>query len=303
MFHLRSRDREIQRLSPTREKWLRGELSKNLDENVYLVGLLRDYSLKGLSRMRWGTFYSFESTAGLEGIFYVDVTGLAILTGASERAIASFAEYCFQKRIRVSRIIADERLALGLHDHLCSLSARWQVVRNRFLESAMVLRPESLVGMEEPELRLARPYETLEVARNSALAMAEELEIVTEGEDFDRLVRSKQDLIQRRRYYLYRESGEILFQAYLSASLPEVGQIQGVWVPSVARGRGIATRCLIAMCRRLFSDTPRLVLRVQERNAPALAVYRKIGFQPFMSYLSIWYGEEGATGRRSATAP
>jgi uncharacterized protein len=292
MFHLRSRDREIRNIPPSQEEWLRGELSKNLDENVYLVGLLCDYYLRGLSRMRWGKFYYFENPGGLEGIFYVDVTGLAILTGASDRATASFAEYCSRKRIPISRIIAAERLASGFHSHLRSLSGRWESVRNQFPESGMVLCPESLVGAVEAGLRLATPAEALEVARNSAMAMAEELEVVTEGEDFDRLVRSKLDLIERRRYYLHRDSGGIQFQAYLSASLPEVGQIQGVWVPPEARGRGVATRCLSEMCRRSLRNNQRLVLRVQERNAPALAVYRKIGFKPFLSYLSIWYGEK-----------
>ena len=289
MFRARSNPPGVRRLRPSEESRLRAELARNHAENAYLLGLLADYSLRGLGEMGWGAFYWFESPGGIEGIFYGDATGLVVLTESSQSALARFADYCLQKEVAVKRIIAAREPARLLHQFLHAKSPEGKNFQRWFEEVGMILTPERLEVCTEPRLRGAVPSEAMQVAQGAAEAMLEELHVETAEDEFQRLVRSKADLIDKGRYYVLEESGSILFQAYLSASLSEVGQIQGVWVPPEHRGRGLATRCLGEMCKRCFLTHGALVLSVQKRNLPALAVYRKLGFAPFQDRVSIWY--------------
>jgi len=282
-------------LSPLRglraedEPRLSEELRRNPDENAYLLGLLADYSLQGLRDLGWGTFYWEDAGDGLRSVFYADITGLAAATGVTERTAEAFAEKYVQDPFPIDRLISERESVRLLHESLERRDPRRCGYRRRFEETGMVFRNGSTLEPGEPNLRLAHRYEAKKIAEGSARAMAEELEVETSGEEYDRLVRSKQDLIRRRRYFVLVRRREILFQAYLSAALPDVCQIQGVWVPPERRGRGIAQRCIAEIARRSLERCDRVVLRVQNRNLPALAAYRKAGFVPFMDYLSIWY--------------
>jgi len=291
-------------------------LSEHPLENAYLRGLLFDYSLKELHRLEWGEFYIHRENGFASGVFYLDVTGLLIMAQPSPEGIASFAEFLFNKRRSVRRIIAEHQQVVALHTLLAARESSFLDYHQWFEESGMVLNRSQIIspssddkadlgqttvdnvsGIKNVEkndglgggVRLADPVMAREIAEGSRAAMKEELGIHMSSYDFEQLVRSKTDLIERRRYYVYEREGIILFQAYLSSVLPEAAQIQGVYVPPIHRCRGLATRCMLEVCRHACKHNRQLVLRVQKRNLPALAVYRKIGFTPFMDYLSIWY--------------
>lgn len=282
----------IHPVTPKDEPRLIAELRKSLDENAYLLGLIADYSLLELDRMPWGRFYWYEADSGLEGTLYADITGLLVLTPSSSRAMEAFAEMVVQGPVPASRIIARIDCVSHFYQALSDLSSRWRGPHRTFDEYAMLLHPADLPDLHESQLRCAEANEARAVAEGSAAAMKEELGLRVNGEDFESLVRSKNDLIRRRRYFVLEEGGRIVFQAYLSACLPEVGQIQGVWVPPESRCRGTATRCLAEMCRRSMDLCNHFVLRVQKANLPAVAVYLKLGFKPFLDSRSVWLEEE-----------
>ena len=281
--------RPIRRVTGAEEKRLVEVLRRSLDENAYLLGLIQDYSVAELARMQWGWFFWYQSHKGIDGVFYLDTTGLAVLSPSSPEALMAFAAFVVAEDLNLLRIISEEKMARRLDDSLRQRGIAWRNPLQVFEEHAMVLAQDSLAPMDEPDLRLAHPREATEIAHNAAAAMLEELNLKTDEGEMERLIRSKIDLIGRDRYYVLRIGGRILFQAFLSTLLPEVALIQGVWVPREYRGLGIATRCTAEMCRRSFAFSDRILLRVQKRNLPAVAVYRKVGFRPFLNYLSIWY--------------
>lgn len=273
----------------TDEKQLAHHLYSSLYENAYLLGLIQDYSVRDLAEMDWGRFYWCSFNGEIEGVLYLDVTGLAVLDNASPRSIRVFAELIQENQMHLGRVIARKEVAEYLDQCLKKLDPRWRWVSQAFEEVGMILDRSSLTSYQEPRLRLANAWEARDVAAGSARAMEEELNLCTGVDEFERLYRSKVDLIKRKRYYILREEDRILFQAFLCASLPDVGLIQGVWVPAEFRKQGIATRCMAQMCRECLKHSENLILRVQKRNYAAHAVYSKTGFQPFMDYLSIWY--------------
>jgi hypothetical protein len=222
----------------------------------------------------------------------LDTTGLLIPTGTNPDSVQAFLAAALNEGLPIGRIIGAEQWVAQTEEALSTSPAWSKKIRQRFPEIGMVLESKTLASLDEPNLRLARPHESQRIAESSALAMQEELNQNTNGKEFERLVSSKRDLIGNQRYYVLEENGRLIFQAYLSASTREVSQIQGVYVPPALRGRGIASRCVAEMCRRCFERTGWIALRVQKRNLPAVAVYRKVGFVPFMDYLSVWYERE-----------
>lgn len=280
---------EIQRVRASEQVPLWELLARSTDENAYLLGLLSDFSLAELQNMPWGDFFWGRTEAGREGVFYLDVTGLLVVSGAPVPTLNAFAEYAVNQKLFINRIISSRSQVLPLESALREIGPWWARSVRRFEEQAMVLRPENIAPLEEPDLHLAHARQATAIAEGSAQAMEEELGIHCTGRDFDRLVRSKMDLIERGRYHIVERGRQIVFQAYLSASLPEVAQVQGVWVPPEHRNLGIATRSLAEMCRRNLASSNHIVLRVQSQNLPALAVYSRIGFQTFLDCLSVWF--------------
>jgi predicted GNAT family acetyltransferase len=74
-------------------------------------------------------------------------------------------------------------------------------------------------------------------------------------------------------------NGEVIFKAELGASCGQWVQVQGVWTNPAYRGRGIAKAAMAAVVtyarQRGWTG---VCLYVNDFNAPALAVYRAVGF-------------------------
>lgn len=67
-------------------------------------------------------------------------------------------------------------------------------------------------------------------------------------------------------------------------------QVQGVWVHPELRGLGLSSRWLgtaVALIQREFA--PNVCLYVNDFNKPALALYRRLGFEPIAEYQTIFF--------------
>ncbi len=89
------------------------------------------------------------------------------------------------------------------------------------------------------------------------------------------------------RSWLWREGGQILFKAEASAWTPDAVQLQQVWVDPELRGRGYGRRGLADLCRLLLETTPTVCLFVRPENAPAIALYDRIGMRRTITYRSL----------------
>ena len=77
----------------------------------------------------------------------------------------------------------------------------------------------------------------------------------------------------------------IRFKSEASAWTPSAVQLQQVWTDPEARGQGYATRALQDLCRLLLERVPTVCLFVRPENAPALALYERIGMERTHTYL------------------
>lgn len=93
--------------------------------------------------------------------------------------------------------------------------------------------------------------------------------------------------ISAGRFWRARRDGALLFQCYVGAHTEQTAQIQGVWAPPEARGRGDATRAFAAICKALLATHPTLSLYVNDFNERAIALYERVGFTRVSEFASV----------------
>ncbi len=148
-------------------------------------------------------------------------------------------------------------------------------------------------GLVEPDplVRVVRPRE-LDVLLPSCIAMfTEEVGVSPIGADGGAAYRARMaDLIGAGRSFArIEDDGTVLFKAELGAVTPQACQVQGVWVPPAARGRGHAARGMSAVVHAALAMAPVVSLYVNEYNAPARAAYLRVGFRQVGTFMSVLF--------------
>jgi uncharacterized protein len=143
----------------------------------------------------------------------------------------------------------------------------------------------------DPHLRRVRPSE-LDVLLPASVAMfTEEVGVSPLGPDGGAAYRARvAELIALGRAFARIEDGRVMFKAEIGAVTPHACQVQGVWVRPELRGQGLAVAGMAAVVQEaLRSIAPVVSLYVNDFNAPARAVYRKVGFTEVATLTSILF--------------
>jgi predicted GNAT family acetyltransferase len=143
----------------------------------------------------------------------------------------------------------------------------------------------------DPMVRAVRPRE-LDVVLPSCIAMfTEEVGVSPIGPDGGAAYRARMaDLISGGRSLARIEpDGRVLFKAEIGAVTPAACQVQGVWVPPEARGRGHAVRGMATVVQAALRMSPVVSLYVNDYNLPARAAYRRAGFTDVGTFMSVLF--------------
>ena len=140
-------------------------------------------------------------------------------------------------------------------------------------------------------VRRVRPDE-LNVLMPACVAMfTEEVGVSPIGGDGGAAYRARvAELIRAGRAVARIENGQVIFKAEVGSATPHACQVQGVWVNPERRGEGLAAAgmaTVVAEAQR--SIAPVVSLYVNDFNAPARAVYRKVGFTEVATLTSILF--------------
>jgi hypothetical protein len=143
----------------------------------------------------------------------------------------------------------------------------------------------------EPHVRPVRPHQ-LETLLPAAVAMfTEEVGVSPLRLDGGAGYRARvEELVRAGHSLAWIEDGEVLFKAEIGAACRAACQVQGVWVAPAHRGRGIGaagTAAVVEYART--SVAPVVSLYVNDFNAPARAVYERVGFRDVGRYASVLF--------------
>ena len=255
--------------------------------NVYLVALaLRD----GLAHSR-DAFWGARRDGEITSLLYLGPQSGAVLPVGDDPAGL--------------RLLAEEA-----RERLSALPRRFQVIGPRtavapFVEcfSAADLAPRlaraqtymsvsraaftSAGGM--PELRPATPEDIEAVYESGVNLRIEELEEDPRQADPMAYSRRVEEECRDGHTYVWRMGADLCFRASVSAITGDAAQISGVYTPPALRNGGIAKHGVGELCERLFERSRAACLFVNDINAPALAVYRRLGFTTRAAWFSAFY--------------
>jgi ribosomal protein S18 acetylase RimI-like enzyme len=232
--------------------------------------------LEDVARRGLGRFLGVEEDGRLVGACHVGANVVPSGRGAELYAKAT-------ERAQPRMIIGDERPVAEL----------WQVVARKLPRPREDRPGQPVYAIDvlpvpgETGIRPARLTDLELLVPACARAHEEELGIDPLRRDANGFRWRTQAQIEEGRSWLWEEDGVILFKAEASAWTPAAVQLQQVWSDPEARGQGYATRALRDLCRLLLERTPIVCLFVRPENAPALALYDRVGMQRVGSYRSL----------------
>lgn len=239
-------------------------------ENVFLTWLLRDEAMR---QVRSWMFAHRDDAGKIDGIAFFGRQ--IVLATDSAAAIEAFAETA--KSYRRERMIVAPRATV---ETFWGRLKRWHSPPRLVRESQPLLAvdPKSLKHHRNGVMvRRAKPAEWRTVANNSARMIEHELAYAPRAAslEFDANVRQT---VERGLWWVAEAGGELCFFCNAGPHSDATLQLQGIWTPPEHRGKGVATAALGAIAAQLLGETPTLSLYVNDFNAPALALYRRVGF-------------------------
>jgi uncharacterized protein len=206
---------------------------------------------------------------------------------ASPDAVTAFASRARMQGRRCSSIVGPAEAVSQLWS---LLAPAWGPPRD-VRPVQPVLAMSALSAIEpDPLVRMVQPRE-LDVVLPSCIAMfTEEVGVSPIGADGGVAYRARMaDLITAGRSFARIDGGNVIFKAEIGAVTPQACQVQGVWVPPEARGRGHAVHGMAAVVRAALQLAPVVTLYVNDFNAPARAAYRRVGFTQAGTFMSVLF--------------
>jgi hypothetical protein len=252
--------------------------------NVFVSSRIRSAGLdpRRLGAQVWGYYEGGQLTS----LCYSGANLVPI--AATSGAIAVFAERARIMGRRCSSIVGPAEAVTPLWELLAPSWGRPRDVRPAqpvmTISGPPRVTPDPLVATVRPDqLNLMLP---------ACVAMfTEEVGVSPIGPDGGVAYRARvSELIRAGRSFARIDDGQVVFKAEIGAATPLACQVQGVWVPPKARGRGHASRGMAAVVQAaLASIAPVVTLYVNDYNAPARAAYSRVGFTQTGTFMSVLF--------------
>lgn len=96
-------------------------------------------------------------------------------------------------------------------------------------------------------------------------------------------------LVDSGRAFAIVEGDEVVFKADLGALSRQVAQVQGVWLAPRLRGHGVSTPAMAAVTNAIVDGGRTASLYVNDFNTPAIACYRRCGYEVVDELTSILF--------------
>ncbi|RMI38539.1 GNAT family N-acetyltransferase [Streptomyces triticirhizae] len=258
--------------------------------NAFVTARVLDSRLEPpyLGGEMWGHFRGGALTA----LCYAGANLVPIRTRASDdaEAVAAFAARARDQGRRCSSIVGPAEPTARLWS---LLEPHWGPAREiRRRQPLLVTRSVPAGVTPDPCVRRMRRDEMPLVLPAAVDMFTEEVGVSPlEADDGGLTYQARvAEIVGAGRCFARVEDGRVVFKAEIGAVTPQACQLQGVWTAPDRRGEGLATRGLATVLRHALAESAPLVsLYANDFNAPALAVYRRLGFTETGALMSVLF--------------
>lgn len=268
------------RIPPERGAELAELLLRNPDETLFHLSVLEERGVASRPGEGAFAFLGWPERGPLRAAAFV-AGGWFISPFAPDPRDAGELGAALAGRLHVRRAIGERAATDALWNGLAP-GHMDTVLRHD--QQLMMVTPQSTAALDLPGMRPAELQEEDLVHDAAALMQAEELGIDPRRDEPGAFRAQVQDRLRSGRTWVLVHDGEIRFKADVALRNRRGAQIGGVWVPPKYRGRGLATRGMCELVRRLLATCPVVTLHVHERNLPAVRAYRRAGFRDVLAF-------------------
>jgi predicted GNAT family acetyltransferase len=206
---------------------------------------------------------------------------------AGPDAVEAFADALRRTGRRASSILGPAEAVLALWERLEPAWGRAREVRPVQPMLAIAVGPQC---EPDPYVRPVLPGQLDAYLPASVAMFTEEVGIDPRAGGMELLYRQRvAGLIAHGRALARWYEGRVVFKAELGAVSPRAVQVQGVWVAPQYRGRGLSIGGMASVVAHGLQVAPMVTLYVNDYNAPALAAYRRVGFEQVGTFATVLF--------------
>jgi len=277
----------VQRLGPPDLVELFGFLDRDPVLNVYLLALTLRDALARPQEEVWAARREEELAAV---VHLGGPSGAVLPVGTDVEALDLLAGETLRRRAILPRRIQVVGTRTAVDPFVRRFAGAGIRPRLHRAQVYMGLEPGRLTPFERlPELRVATASDYDVLYESGAELRAEELEEDPRRGDASAYARRVGEEARDASTWLWMAGGTLRFRASVSALTADAAQIAGVYTPAPLRNRGFARRALSELCVRLTGRTRGICLFVNDFNAPAMALYQRMGFTAVSEWASAFY--------------
>jgi uncharacterized protein len=258
--------------------------------SVLATARLEEAVVQGVARSG-GSAWGFPGQGPLEAVCWSGANLVPVVPDADPEAVGAFAAMARSNGRRCSSIVGPASVVLGLWR---SLEDEWSPAREVRAEQPSMTIDGPPAVEPDPLVRYSTQDDFPALLPACVKMFVEEVgysPITLSAAAYSDRVRT---LIAERRSFVRTSPpagpGEIVFKAELGAVSRAVAQVQGVWVAPARRGRGYSETGMAAVVTATRTDVaPVVSLYVNSYNLPALATYRRVGFEQVGTFATVLF--------------
>lgn len=199
--------------------------------------------------------------------------------------LRAFADRACRGPRMCSSLVGRAELTLPLWE---MLEADWGAARELRSEQPLLATTHYSTCASDPGVRLVRADE-IDVYLTAAVAMfIEEVGVDPRANDGGRGYRRRiASLIAAGRAWARFEDNQVVYKAEIGSQSATVGQIQGVWVHPLYRGRGLGSAGTATVVDAVVRSGRTASLYVNSFNYPARRAYARIGLSQVATFTTV----------------